>query len=414
MADDDFWNESQVKKSAKKFSFDDRETTWGSGGESTSLQMCGISLDGTAQLFQQVQAGLKQGESESSSVSDSKRSNQLELHQLISEKSLNILMEADSPQFINLKSDLDPAEELRILRRRYEEMWVSPDAKKTVRKMMLKEPFILELFRSLKDKKKLLQEAIDLGDGDTILTVVIFLSRTLKKTYFNQILLEMPVAATHYVAYLSTRMKVSELTDLLEMLGKNKDASMKQFEIACQNSQRQMQRLVTCSKNHLFEGRDSQILEHYIKFLEWQAEAKIGEESVVDCLFTLCELHWGEAKPPLSPLLFTQLQGVCDKQYQWTAITALAKRQAWQDIQTFLMAKSWLRGPKLRVTLPLDHIVVALHSSGAPEDTLYTFLQLIDNVDKRLVLARQVACDKAIIQASMNLRDKQSLPSLRS
>lgn len=54
-------------------------------------------------------------------------------------------------------------------------MWVTPDAKKTVRKMMLKEPFILEFFRTLEDKKLLLREAIALGDGDTILAVGIWI-----------------------------------------------------------------------------------------------------------------------------------------------------------------------------------------------------------------------------------------------
>lgn len=46
-----------------------------------------------------------------------------------------------------------------------------PDPKKTVQKMMLKLPYVLELFHSLISKKQLLQEAIILGDGDTILMV---------------------------------------------------------------------------------------------------------------------------------------------------------------------------------------------------------------------------------------------------
>lgn len=40
----------------------------GGFGESSSLQMCGISLDGTAQLFQQVQAGLRQSGTDSTSA----------------------------------------------------------------------------------------------------------------------------------------------------------------------------------------------------------------------------------------------------------------------------------------------------------------------------------------------------------
>uniref|UniRef100_A0A1B6LGY4 Vps16 C-terminal domain-containing protein n=1 Tax=Graphocephala atropunctata TaxID=36148 RepID=A0A1B6LGY4_9HEMI len=414
MSDDEtFWNESQVKTSAKTFSFDDRESGGGLG-ESSSLQMCGISLDGTAQLFQQVQAGLRQSESDSSSVTDHKHTTQFELHQLISEKSLNCFLDADSPQFTTLKTGLDSGEEVRILRRQIEELWTMPNPKKTVRKMMLKQPFMLELFRSLESKKQLLREAVSLGDGDSILTVVVYLSRTLKKTYFNQILLELPVAAVHYAAYLSTRARTAELSDLLEMLTKNKDVSMKQFEVATHSPQRQLQRLTACAKNHVFDSRDCKILDSYIKFLEWQAESHIEGDSVVDCLSELCEKHWGEVKGPLSPLCFCQQQGVSDKQYQWTAINARAKLQAWPDIQTLLTAKGWLRGPKLRVSLPMENVVTTLHASGAPQEVLYTFLQLIDNLDKRLAVARLVACDKAIIEASMTLRDKQSMPSFRA
>lgn len=42
---------------------------------------------------------------------------------------------------------------------------------------------------------------------------------------------------------------------------------MKHFEMACQNPQRQLQRLRTCVKNHFTSGKDRIILENFIKFL---------------------------------------------------------------------------------------------------------------------------------------------------
>lgn len=41
---------------------------------------------------------------------------------------------------------------------------------------------------------------------------------------------------------------------------------MKQFEVAFQ-SPRQLQRLLVCAKNHVFDGKDAQILDALIKFL---------------------------------------------------------------------------------------------------------------------------------------------------
>lgn len=57
-----------------------------------------------------------------------------------------------------------------------------PDPKKTVQKIMLKLPYVLELFHSLQSKKQLLQEAVILGDGDTILMVGYIFPSTIMST----------------------------------------------------------------------------------------------------------------------------------------------------------------------------------------------------------------------------------------
>jgi len=49
-----------------------------------------------------------------------------------------------------------------------------------------------------------------------VLQVVLFLVRTLKKSYVYQLLRTRPDAVAQYCQYLATRLQIYELTDLLE------------------------------------------------------------------------------------------------------------------------------------------------------------------------------------------------------
>ena len=48
----------------------------------------------------------------------------------------------------------------------------------------------------------------------------------------------------------------------------------------------------------------------------------------------------------------------------------------------------------------MEQVVIQLHSHGAPTDVLVRYLELIDNVDKRVVLAHKLQCHKAVINVS--------------
>lgn len=64
---------------------------------------------------------------------------------------------------------------------------------------------------------------------------------------------------------------------------------------------------------------------------------------MVECLYQACRDHWGEAKGSVtSPLTLSQQQGVSDKQFQWTVISARAELQSWHDIESMFVAKVWL------------------------------------------------------------------------
>lgn len=187
---------------------------------------------------------------------------------------------------------MSPEEEINVLRRQIESQWIPAKVSKTIRLIMLGQPYSLHLYKSLDLKTQLLDEAIKSGDGNAILTVrvmafifysffltvyfmlqiVIFLSKTLKKTLFYQMMQKRPVAVAHYVQYLSTRLIVHELIDLLEMLGQNREAAMKQFKFSVHGSQnldRKLQKLKSCYSNHfsLPDTPDKQFIVSFASYL---------------------------------------------------------------------------------------------------------------------------------------------------
>lgn len=100
-------------------------------------------------------------------------------------------------------------------RRTQETCYAPPTVLSVIRKSLLKKPFSLECFRAMHEKEKLLHEAIRSGNGDTILTVVLFLQRTLKKKHFNTIMQLHPDAVKHFVNFLLIRCHVSGASEFL-------------------------------------------------------------------------------------------------------------------------------------------------------------------------------------------------------
>lgn len=50
--------------------------------------------------------------------------------------------------------------------------------------------------------------------------------------------------------------------------------------------------------------------------------------------------------------------------------------------------------------MSMEQVVMQLHAHGAPVDVLVKYLELIDNVDKRVGLAQKLQCHKAVVNVS--------------
>lgn len=126
------------------------------------------------------------------------------------------VLEEQSLKETPLPKTISPEEELKILRRRAQETSYAPlSTSSVIRKILLKKPYSLECYRARHEKESLLIEAIKSGNGDAILTVVLFLQRTLKKKYFHSIMQLHPEAVKHFINFLLIRCQVSEASEFL-------------------------------------------------------------------------------------------------------------------------------------------------------------------------------------------------------
>src|SRR5690349_13154681 len=90
-----------------------------------------------------------------------------------------------------------------------------PSVDETIRRLKQCQPAPLDWYRTRSLKMELLSAAEKSLDHDVIVTVVLFLKRTLSNPLFRQTLTANVSAADHYVAYLKEMGDNEELIDTL-------------------------------------------------------------------------------------------------------------------------------------------------------------------------------------------------------
>lgn len=136
----------------------------------------------------------------------------------------------------------------------------------------------------------------------------------------------------------------------------------------------------------------------------------IPTRSVLASFAYLCKNHWTDSKTSItSPAILSTQQGIVERQYQWTVLTTRASLQAWTDIETIFITKGWLGGKKLKSIISVERIACELHKHGVPNSVLAQFLEVIDNLDKRLELAKKLSCYKVVIDVLVLMKDRQGI-----
>lgn len=169
------------------------------------------------------------------------------------------------------------------------------------------------------------------------------------------------------------------------------------------------------------------IITNYIALLEWQLKEKINNSkllNILDCsplgsLFIASTNHkWNRASADLSipnqsnPYQFADTFKIAQPQFDWVVLNERAQSKAWCDLNKIFERKSWhsLKTSKsFSINVPLDRVIVQLHSLDAPADVLSIFLAHIDDLHRRLALAKRFNVGKSVVDTLVELRNREEL-----
>ncbi|XP_053406050.1 spermatogenesis-defective protein 39 homolog isoform X2 [Mercenaria mercenaria] len=321
----------------------------------------------------------------------------------------------------------------------------------TIKRMITGQPYSLEQYRSKAEKLALLDKAIDTHDGNAIIAAIVFMKRTLKDALFNLELLRRPEAVDQYLAYLKAHYNMNEYAHMLEqadaagnnknsrgLLNRAEELAMFKYKQAVNvdDPLAKIQRVKGCLQAH-FEmtpglEHDCGLLQQQISLLQRQRPVDVGDEMlekegkhmlfrqvprkasiinmpVITTLYYCCVYHYEEGENLLSsPASIRKEHQLTEKQYVWTAVKARSRLRKWGDIEDMCRTKGFF-GTKMRCVIGFDKVASIIYKAEAPPEVLCQYLKLVDDVDKRLELARRMQCHDAVIETFRSQRDRQGL-----
>jgi len=200
---------------------------------------------------------------------------------------------------------------------------------------------------------------------------------------------------------------------------------MKNLHIIIKNTKdpnRLLQKLNNCYKAlfaMLPDCKEIMFLESYIKLLEWQMvikQKKNNEElplnsSVLESLRYACKHHCNTPDDfvTLSPTTLSRDHDISPRLYQKVTLQVKAACGGWDDIDRLLLTKGILGNTKLQTHLYTEDILKVLYKHNAPHAVLEKYLKFIDNLDKRLELAKRLSCHTIVIDIFVQQRDRAML-----
>lgn len=314
---------------------------------------------------------------------------------------------------------------------------------RTVMNMILSLPYNLEQHKGKEEKIALLDIAINSHDGNAITTVILFLKKTLKKSTFQQLLLERMDAINHYLHYLQTDHEDDELGNMLLMLGRTEEAAVLKFKraISVCSPESKIKRLQNCLDTHFYGNPVvtffSDLVTEYIILLQHQLpveandskqemegtneifrkfprSASLIDSSVITTLFYCCLYHYHLPENNLaSPNSVRKWHQLTDKQFVWTAVSALSICQRWSDIETLFQSKSWLGGMKMKCCIGFHKAVEILAERKAPVQIIDKYVRMIENAEDRLNVSKKYKCHQVVVETLIQMKDRQGLLSYK-
>uniref|UniRef100_A0A8C4TLX0 Spermatogenesis-defective protein 39 homolog n=1 Tax=Erpetoichthys calabaricus TaxID=27687 RepID=A0A8C4TLX0_ERPCA len=239
--------------------------------------------------------------------------------------------------------------------------------------------YTLEDFRALRDKMLLLDEAVQLHNGNVI-TAVKILFRELESRQ---------VALRHFIHYLKEMEELKLLNELLKYAVFSLPFSAEDAGFV-QDHYTLLERQIIIEKTGQVEV-----------FKKNPRKAAILDMPIITTLYYSCFYHYGESEGTYSsPGSIKKTFKLSDKQYLLTALGARAKLKAWKDVDSLFVTKNWLGYTQKKAPIGFHKVVDILHKNNAPDTVIQEYICLVDDTDLKLNLAMKYKCHDIIINVS--------------
>ncbi|CAG0886712.1 unnamed protein product [Cyprideis torosa] len=313
----------------------------------------------------------------------------------------------------------------------------------TISRIVLGQPYSLESHRRLDEKTALLEAAMNFGDGNLILAVVLHLARSLKPSLFRALVHPHAEAVSQYVAYLCERREYQKALEVLGLMGKEDDAAYLQLAISNTHGASDVASLLQALKRDALPhfkrtpglAAEAILIGQQIDLLElqrpiqqadqmkssissqplWEGLEDLVGSSLVDTVYYCSLHHWDVGPNHLAcPNSFKGKFQMRDKCFVFAAVRALASREAWSDIDKILLAKNMFGSVRLRISMNIDALVRTLTSHAQfPLAQLATYIKCAPE-DAQLELAVKYRCHPLVIDLCRSHRNREELMKYRN
>uniref|UniRef100_A0A0X3Q4F6 Transmembrane protein 147 n=1 Tax=Schistocephalus solidus TaxID=70667 RepID=A0A0X3Q4F6_SCHSO len=310
----------------------------------------------------------------------------------------------------------------------------------------------VEMFVSLDAKRKLLELASETFDGDFLLQVVLLVKSRLDREIFFQVLLENELSYQQYVRFLNETGQITDATALYEAKGCVQDSKIYSFKgflvsdypVTRQECEKHIHTLrifavTELSSNPNLRAMHASTLQA-VDLLEFQTQVNSEWLDFVQKTLPSASEHvkslLGEISGPLIGQNLASTMVACilmdnkatngsrayqlkdkhkmpDEVFRWLALEPLIALQHWMEIDSLLMEKKWF-ARKCVIGLPVDRLILFLHSKNSPKAVIARYLQYLPDSDTLVDLVVRLGLYGLGIENFVRKKDAAGLRSLHS
>ncbi|KAL3290044.1 hypothetical protein HHI36_023415 [Cryptolaemus montrouzieri] len=307
-----------------------------------------------------------------------------------------------------------PEENLLLAGSESQNVYMVLPVEEMIQKMIHGRGFVLEVYKSYKDKLLLLDEAVKTLNGDIICRENIEIQYILQHT--NQ---EESGIGSIFKLF-KMRGNIEELENLYMATGFTTNIRDLYFlsKRNGANKQETLSRLkcfISSHSQYLNSSSEKKFFEDYSKFLEWQIIKQESCDSVIEQLAVICKKQWEQGTNDDRVNEFKSLFKISDAQFEWTIVNCLSFMGLWKKLIGMFIKQNWMsKKNMLKTSLNNEYLIWGVSRHNPPKIVLEQLLTCLNDTEKSLALAEKLKCHKFVIEYYISQRDRVGLLSCMS